>query len=128
MKFSRKIRLLAACIALAGMLFSQLALAAHACPAVFSTGSSGMSVPVAMSDCGHPIGKPSALCSVHCEDAKQSVSKADLSAVPPLVVAGIVLLMLSMSTPQGLRSVSSSHRLQRATDPPLSIRNCCFRI
>lgn len=71
------------------------------------------------------------LCHAHAHDQtnKQSLDKPDFPEVAPFAPAGLVLvatLVDSAAYPTTFSPVSQF--LTRATAPPISIRNCCFRI
>lgn len=133
MKLTRKTRLTAALLALVSMLFMQLAVAAYACPGLLmgdqGTEMLSQSQPDSgsMPGCDRPDPKQPALCHAHCQDGKQSLDKAELPPIPPALAIGFFtavvnfdILQRPFSTPVPL--------LTRTTAPPLSIRNCCFRI
>jgi hypothetical protein len=126
MRLSRKNRVAAVLIALISVLFTQLAVAAYVCSG--STGSSAMSMDVeTMPDCEEQDNRQSALCHAHCKDDKQSFGKDNLPVLAPLWAVGFVLVHLA-PLDQHPSGTSQPAYLNHATGPPLSIRNCCFRI
>lgn len=133
MKFTRKTRLITALLALFSMLFMQLAVAAYACPGLQMSNSEmammeqAQSGPASMPGCVQPDPKLPALCQAHCQDAKQSLDKAELPPIHPALPIGLVLDNTVFAMPQR-PSVAPVSLLARNTSPPLSIRNCCFRI
>ena len=132
MKLTRKIRLAAALIVLSGVLFTQFAASAYACPLhssdnVAVLAASGVAR-VSMPDCGQPDMKQSALCRNHCQQDKQIVDKAEVPTIASPLAVGFVSMLVAVPTIKRLFIASQSSHLQRATAPPLSIRNCCFRI
>lgn len=131
---SPKIRFVAALIALFSMLFMQLAVASYACPnmrtaqpsaaTAISAGATAMSP-----DCmGMDMEQPS-LCRAQDQAGSQSLDKPQLPDVQPFVPAALVqaVTALNLSYAQ-LPTQPRPLNLTRATAPPLSIQNCCFRI
>ena len=121
-------------MALISVLFTQLAVAAYACPGLLSSsGSAAMlstsdATPDPMPDCGQPDTKRPMLCHAHCQEGQQSVDKTQLPTIAPLIAVGFVLVLLSVPVVGRPLDLSPPSHLERATAPPLSIRNCCFRI
>lgn len=133
MRLTRKTRLIAALLALVSMLFMQLAVAAYACPALQMGDQGTMMLSQSqpnmgsMPGCDLPDPEQSPLCHAHCQDGKQSLDKAELPPIPPALVIGFFTAVVSFDTLQ--RSFNAfAPLLTRTTAPPLSIRNCCFRI
>jgi len=136
MKLPRHLRFLAALIALVGMLFAQLAVAGYACPAHQAGMTSGSAVPLAsasnqaMPGCEQMDSDQPSLCHAHAQGASQSLDKPELPNLLPFSAAALTLVVLHIAVPDV--SVGnlprSSPLLARVTAPPLSIRNCCFRI
>ncbi|MFM9433026.1 hypothetical protein ACFDR9_000055 [Janthinobacterium sp. CG_23.3] len=135
MKSSRQFRYVAALIALFSMLFMQLAVASYACPnlrtgqnngALAQSSGSGMRN---MSACtGMDMQQPS-LCHAHSQTGNQSLDKPELPQVQPFVAVELMQALIFLDTAYRPHAVQSpAPLLQRATAPPLSIRNCCFRI
>ena len=135
MKLSRPSRFIAALIALFGMLFMQLAVASYACPGINMGADSGMASMSAgiddqrMSSCASMDTIQPNLCHAYEHADKQSLDKPELPEVQPFIAVGLalpvdtlVLATLPDATP------TESARLTHATAPPISIRNCCFRI
>lgn len=133
MKLSRPSRFVAALIALLSMLFMQLAIAGYACPELniaFVSNAVAMSDAVgSMPGClGMDKEQPS-LCSAHAQMGNQSLDKAALPHVQPFIAATLTLVFDATLPASGPMAVQpDSILLTRATAPPLSIRNCCFRI
>jgi hypothetical protein len=125
MKLRRSHRVFAALLALASLLFMQLAVAAYACPMQ----TPARPVAMAMADCHGMERMNPNLCQAHTEAGNQSLDKAPTPAVQPFIaaavvaeVAGLDRLMLP-SAGLAPSSVSSS-----GASPPISILHCCFRI
>jgi hypothetical protein len=133
----RRHRLLTMLIALVSLLFMQLAVAGYVCPAGMSgmkaegtevSTHAGMPCAVSMS-----ISKASmddaqpALCHAHCQSDQQSADTYHLPDLPVMPAIAAVfgqqdVLSISLGVPR------QAPLLQRTTAPPLSVRNCCFRI
>ncbi len=135
MKISRTSRLVAAFLALVSMLFMQLAVASYVCPGhTTGSGTSGLARDIssaAMLDCAGMDQEQPALCHAHAEDSstKQSLDKPQAPDVQPFVLAGLtqtLQLIDIVSLPQ--EHHAHSLHLARSTAPPITIRNCCFRI
>lgn len=135
MKLRRKYRVLTALVALFGVLFAQLAVAAYVCPSLLqgdqhpTTMAGDPSAMQWMPNCDQPDSTEPALCLAHCQDAKSSLDKADLPTVAP--AAFIVSSILTAMAPPHfarMRDVERDSFLLRITSPPISIRHCCFRI
>ena len=111
------------------MLFSEFAAAASACQDIGAKGAvmAEAGVPCAESMTLAMDDEQPHLCQAHCQAESQSAEKfqllsllaADaLPSAPALQIALPALLAASLHAPH----------LQRGTAPPLSIRNCCFRL
>lgn len=135
MKRSRSSNFVAALIALFSVLFMQFAVAAYACPTlnIGQTAEASMQATSvdheSMSGCnGVDMAQPS-LCHVHDQTGNQSLDKPELRQVQAFspVVLVAALRLTDLGDYPVLRQ-SESSLLARTTAPPLSIRNCCFRI
>ncbi len=135
MKLTHPSRVVAALIALFSMLFMQFAVASYACPmltmgqADAAIAMSADSADQGMAGCtGMDTTQPS-LCHAHDHAGHQSLDKPELPQVQAFVATGLALTVSSIELahpPAATPSQASS--LTRTTAPPLSIRNCCFRI
>lgn len=133
---TRQLRFLTALIALVGLLFAQLAVAGYACPAHQAGMTNESAAPLAsagnqaMPGCEQMDSDQPSLCHAHAQDASQSLDKPELPNLLPFSAAALTLVVLHIAAPDF--SVGnlprSSPLLARLTAPPLSIRNCCFRI
>jgi len=134
MSLTRPSRFVAALIALFSVLFMQFAVAAYACPGM-GTGQAGSAAMAdgmddqSMSACeGMDMAQPG-LCHAYGQADNLSLDKPPLPNIAPFVPIALILAwssvdIVGMSTAAQPEPVS----LVRATAPPLSIRNCCFRI
>lgn len=136
MRHRSRSRAIAALIALASMLFMQLALAGYACPSlkvaheIPAEMSNRMSTDQAMQGC-HGMDKVQPnLCQAHDQAGKQSLDKPELPSVQPFI-AGSILTTVFREIELAAAPVSVQAYpllLTRTTAPPLSIQLCCFRI
>ncbi|MES2412972.1 MAG: hypothetical protein V4614_04170 [Pseudomonadota bacterium] len=118
--------------ALVSLLFMQMAVAGYACPGV----GPKVAEAAAMADAGMPCAESmtmnmddeqSNLCHAHCQADSQSAQTYQLPSlaafdVLPAAPALQVALLPFVEAP------AQAPYLQRTTAPPLSIRNCCFRL
>jgi hypothetical protein len=127
-----RIRFAAALAAIACLLFSQLAVAAYACPALLHAAAASMPQSADRSDngngpcTGHDAARPG-LCQFHCNPPELSLNHAQIDAPPVLLVASHPLS--ESCEPKALASTARpADRPLRSHAPPLSILHCCFRI
>lgn len=135
---SRQSRFVAALLALFSLLFTQLAVAGYACPRMQIAHAMGSVAPLvdaaaayhrAMSGCGETDAEETVLCQNHGQVANQSLDKAELPDVVPFMATMLVQTVIHAdSAYQPITFHTPSSFLARSTAPPLSIRNCCFRI
>ena len=127
-RFTRK---LVSLLAIFAVVTAQLAVSAYACPmqfmgmdeAVAETGALAAGATDAISLL--PDAVSPALCQKHCEQGQQNVNDAPQPLAHVSVAAVfIVTPLIDKSTP----ATAPTPFLLHATSPPLSIRNCCFRI
>ena len=128
----RRHRLTIVLVALVSLLFMQLAVAGYICPGA----ASKMAEAAAMADAGMPCAESMAihmddeqpgLCHAHCQGEQASADKHE--SPPP---APIGALLPDFTIPVIIKAFSEAPlqapHLQRTTAPPISIRNCCFRL
>ena len=136
MKLSRKTRILSALLALASMLFMQLAVAGYVCPNMQITqamGAIAMQAAVIdhadMAGCEELESVQPAQCKAQAQIGQQSFDKQDPPRVSPFVA---LPLMLAIASPDRACQTPTTGRegalLTRTTAPPLLIQHCCFRI
>ena len=127
-RFTRK---LVSLLAIFAVLTAQLAVSAYACPMQFM----GMDEAVVEADAlataatdevlPVPNAASPALCQKHCEQGQQNVNDTPQPLAHVSVAAVfIVVPLIDAITP----AIAPTPFLLHATSPPLSIRNCCFRI
>ena len=125
-------RLLTVLFALVSLLFMQLAVAGYVCPGA----GSKIAETAAMAEAGMPCAESMplqmdeeqpGLCHAHCQAGQASVDKhesplaAPIGALPPDFTIAVIIQVFSEAPLQ-------APHLQRTTAPPISIRNCCFRL
>ena len=112
MRLRRTFRSFLAVLALLGVLFGQLGIAAHACPMALDTGDCCMSM-----DVGDP-----ALCDAHCRQGDQSSQQQPLpaAALPVPVVLREIVPQVATSPPP-LQPPSPATR-------PVAVVHCRFLI
>lgn len=127
----RRHRLITVLLALFGLLFVQLAVAGYACP-VNSGKASAAAITVAGIPCAGEMStgidpEQPGLCHTHCQSSQQTVDKAQSPAPTAAVATGftytIAPAQLSVPAPP-----TQAPSLSRTTAPPITVRNCCFRI
>lgn len=134
MKTSRQFRFLAALIVLFSMLFTQLAVASYACPNMRSgpaggTGAMAATASAEMPGCTGMDKEQPSLCHALDQVGKQSLDKPGVPHVESFIPGSMlqaIIFIDAIYRPQP--SQPRPKYLTRVTAPPLSIRNCCFRI
>jgi hypothetical protein len=130
MRYSRRTRFLAAVVALFGLLFMQLAVAAYACPKLVQPHAVMLdALGQPMANCPEVDKQSPSLCQAHSQKAPQSLDKADPPSIQPFIALGLVASIVApeLTAESGLDNAASFLRA-RSTAPPIAIRNCCFRL
>ena len=136
MKLPKHLRFIAALLVMVSVLFSQLAVAAYVCPSVADgqdqrplAAMQAMSEHHNASDCADMDDMQSSLCRTHCQGDNQS---GDRPQPPNLTPSVAIILVPEVGNAdvayRPIHAQASSFWLTRTSSPPLSIRNCCFRI
>ena len=138
MRLSRRPRLVATLLALISVLFTQLAVAAYACPSMqIAQAMESIAISATAIDHQNMAGceememdrEAPVLCQNHGQTGHQSLDKPEVPDVLPFTAT---LLMQSLSVAassyQSVAPPAENIFLKRTTAPPLSIQNCCFRI
>ena len=117
-------------LSIAAFIFAQLLGAVHAC--TVGLGNAPVKAAAVSSVdgdcCDHDQRAPDPACDNHCQQAykaPESVQFADLVPLVSIAFATPVAILKLRDRPSA--GLPSPH-LARHTEPPLSIRNCCFRI
>ncbi|MBC7438038.1 MAG: hypothetical protein H7332_18445 [Bdellovibrionales bacterium] len=143
----RRHRLFTVLVALASLLFMQLAVAGYACPGMAARGEARLQQAAAMPGTAH-AGMPCAqamgvsgassaptsmdaqqpaLCHAYCHGGKQMSDGYHLELPAFAPEQGLAYLILP-SVASALLDAPQAPLLARAAAPPLSIQHCCFRI
>lgn len=123
----RRNRLFAVLFALISLLFMQLAVASYVCPGVPSKISEMGAMPCAESMTLTIDDEQPSLCHAHCQSDQQSVDKYQVPGLASLAdLATDFPLPRIAPAPSGVPL--QAPLLRRTTAPPLTVRNCCFRI
>jgi hypothetical protein len=130
----RRHRLITAFLAVVSLVFMQLAVAGYICP---TGGMSGVGGSAMASHVGMPCAASMAktmdqsqpgLCHAHCQADPQSADTYQLPNLPILAaIAADFPLMVVIAADAHVAPLQAP-LLQRATAPPLSVQNCCFRM
>ncbi len=132
MKLSRNRRVLTALLTFLSLLFTQLAVAAYACPAGAGmvAGAPARDARAGnMSHCARTDPAKPGLCHAHCANAQQSADTPAAPPVLPFVATSLVgVLPTTVATTTAPERAAAAVLPERASAPPLSIRHCCFRI
>ena len=134
MNRSRQFRLVAALIALIGMLFMQLAVASYVCPGLQMRQGATVAISTDVADqgmagCQGMDKAQPGLCHAHDQVGNQSLDKPDLPQVQPFLAIGLARPLIPIDVvDRSTITPPEAVFLMRTTAPPLAIRNCCFRI
>lgn len=116
---NRRSRLLAAVVAIVGLLFAQMAVSAFVCPVI------GGNVVVAESPCDEAMSVNANLCDQHCEYGQASFESAKSPATPAALAGAFLRVDVLVPEQMGLRSES---RISAAGPAPPLIRFTVLRI
>ena len=119
-------RRVVAAAAVFALLFATLSVAAYACPEPSATMGAESAMP---EGCPDRDQSHLNLCRAHCTAEQQQAGKT-APDVPPLALEHGLLASLLPTTPEHSPEYlpRSKATLEHATDPPIAIRNCCFRL
>ncbi len=131
--FTRTPKLLIAITSIVAVLFTQLAVAAYACPIVEGPGkiiaaAIAGDVHAAMPDCEmRETGNPN-LCLQHCQAGEQSVQTLSQVEAPPFAAISALAVIEPVQLMADLLVTAESAVLERETSPPPLIRFGFLRI
>ena len=115
-----------ALIALLGLLFQQLAMAAYVCPvesqAVVVAAASNMT------PCDKSGAPDQARCHQHCHPLTQSSDHGSTPTVPPALLPPTTWLRAASWVQYDWHAGVACDVVARATAPPLTIQHCTFQI
>lgn len=114
------------------LVWSQLAVAAYACPLDLSFAAPAATAMAGMpADCAGDMdrdAKPSPLCKAHCDPSAQADHRASLDIPPLVLMSAAPAFLLGLAAP----SVARAHPVRPAwladASPPLRIQYQVFRI
>jgi len=116
-------------LALLAFVFAQLMGAVHACEMGMDVKApSHAATAQGPSDCCDET--PAATdpnCDNHCRLGDKAPDRVQLTA-SPATVAGFAMPVVGVAAIQSQRPLPSAPHLARHIEPPISVRNCCFRI
>jgi hypothetical protein len=131
--FDRRYRIVTVLLALASLLFMQIAVAGYACKANPDQASKITAAAPMMqgsTPCDGSMAMDSdelTLCHAHCKADPQTADKYQVPAVPSVAdLASDFAFHFTAPAPVG--ALLQAPLLRRTTAPPLAVRNCCFRI
>ncbi|MBG6072648.1 MULTISPECIES: hypothetical protein [unclassified Polaromonas] len=135
MTSNRRNRFATVVFALASLLFMHFAVAAYSCPGGLAMGikaaeitiTTQVDMPCAESMAFTMDDEQPSLCHAHCQASQQSTDKYQVPGIATLADLGTDFpLPRVVPTPMG--AALQAPLLRRTTVPPLTVRNCCFRI
>ena len=124
----RSVSRIASAIAIVAFVFSQLAIAAYACE--MGMAHEAVAAQQSSPDCCDPANKtPDTACHDHCQQANKAPERIVVLGVPALteISPGTALRVEDTARTHPAPSLPAPY-LARLIEPPISIRNCCFRI
>ena len=128
---TRAARRLVSRLLLASLLFTQLAVAAYACPQWFASGGAqpeAMQMAQGDDGCEHLSQATPNLCAVHCQYGLQNIGHADAPAVARAMQSGLFVPSIEAVAPAYRVFARERHGIAPAAPPPHAILHCCFRI
>lgn len=136
MHLPRPVRIITAFLALVALLFVQLAVAGHSCDVLGNahqfaniTVAADKSAHHCMTDCTGTGGEERSVCEKHCNPGDNSLDRPALPDLVASIPATLVFHVVDAYLPvQSATWRSDAFFLTRSVEPPLSVRNCCFRI
>jgi hypothetical protein len=127
MPLRRRHRRWIALIALFGLLFQQLAMAAYVCP-LERDGVASVAATSAMPPCRSPDTTDKARCQQHCHPVAQTSDHATPPTVPAALLSATTwsreARTIRIDLPESIACEVDAH----ATAPPLTIQHCTFQI
>jgi hypothetical protein len=130
MRYSRHTRFLAAMITLFSLLFTQLAVAAYACPQVEAAlgQAAAANSMAAMPDCPSIDKQSPNLCDAHDKVGSQSLDHGGQPSLQAFIPLRMVLALSPVDRdPPLVPGVPIAFLESASSSPPISIRHCCFR-
>ena len=122
---NRTYRKLMGWLGIVAVVFAQIAVSAYACPLQFQGLGNSIDT-VSVSDACADLVSPN-LCKKHCENGEQNINDAP-EPLACLVLESAFIVALVPDPHLSSIATALTPSLLRSTSPPLSIRNCCFRL
>jgi hypothetical protein len=113
-------------IALLGLLFQQLAMAAYVCPADMQTVTAAAAAK--MAPCDQPNAPDPARCHQHCHPLMQSTDHGSAPTVTAALLPPTTWLRTASRVQQRWLDGPTCSVVARAAAPPLTIQHCTFQI
>lgn len=126
MKFTRPTRVFAALLALVGVLYMQLALAAYVCPEVAKAPSPAMAKMASCADMPVDADQPT-LCAGQDYAAGKSLDKPPAPNVAPFIAASFVGTVMALAPP-AMHGAAIARPEPPPASPPASLLHCCLRL
>lgn len=126
MKFTRPSRVFAALLALVGVLYMQLALAAYVCPEVVKAPAPVVEQMAACADMALDPEQPT-LCAGQDYTVANSLDKPAAPTVVPFIAAAHVGTVVVVPPPF-VQSGPVARAAPLPASPPVSLLHCCFRL
>lgn len=128
MSSNRRLRFLAAFIAVFGVLFAQLAVATYACPLPWMDAAPVEQAADTHDCCGKSmVDGEEGICQAHCQQGDQSLEKRSAPSVDPAASPPALLPPPRLTPVDGPPSLELPLLLARRTTPSVAVRNCCLR-
>lgn len=127
MSFRRRHHRWIALVALLGMLFQQLAMAAYVCPQLDRGSTDAVAAALQAPPCHTDRTQDKARCHEHCHPQAQSSDHASPLTVPPALLPATTWLRAPDAS-SSLPDFCGRALEARATAPPLTIQHCTFQI
>ncbi len=116
-------------LAIAAVLFAQLAVSAYACPmqtALVTCSDMQMEASATSGD-ADPVAQP-ALCLKHCQNEQQNRVDHDAPLAAVVLAPAFTVPLPQLASDRVVADLFLAPSLQHPISPPLAIRHCCFRI
>ena len=116
-------------LAIAAVLFAQLAVSAYACPmqtALVNCTDMQMEAAATAGD-DDPVAQP-ALCLKHCQNEQQNRGDPDAPLASVALAPAFTLPLPQVASSSTIAATLFAPSLQHPISPTLAIRHCCFRI
>lgn len=117
-----------ALIALLGLLFQQLAMAAYVCPAEIRTAALASASADELAPCHQPQSADKTRCNTHCHPVAPSADHAPTPTVPAALLPATTWLRAAARQPDACERAFTREVTARAAAPPLTIQHCTFQI